>query len=893
MPPPVLSEQDHAVLRSFANRIDATDPGAHNNLGVLYYQKWLIDEAIGAFTRALELDPKMLVAQRNLEIAYRHTGHYDRLVAELHERLRVAPDDREARWELGRTYASLGQHDAAASEFEALIARDPEDVAALTQLGLAEKSRGNLSEATEWFSRASELEPDSSVLHFYLGEVLYNRGLNADALASLTRATALNPDNADALYITAFVLGDVGRHEEARAAAKRAVTLNPTFARAQTNLSLERYAGGRRSAGLAANPQLQVAEGEALAHFNLGLAFRQRGYYNESLREYRLALDHGEDRLLVLQAMAEVHLLKRDHVAALELYERLVQDDANSPKLWNERGVVLHQLGNPDEAIGSYCKALEISPTYGLALNNLAVALAHRGQNDEALDTFRDGLRVAPELPTPRLNLGLLLLRLRRYQLALQAYRQVVETASVSAPAWNGIGLVLLELGRSADARNAFARAVESDPESAEAHYNLSFALSTLGEYDAALREVTRAQTLDPYYVPQKFRLAIDLQYEDPTIAVVPDISADVATDVVGQSIAFDQGIVDQLFEELDRPSARHEAPRLEDPYALARDYIAKGLLELAAAENSRALSRGGDQVEAHLIAGEIFTRRGLHGEALERYRAARAIDAGRRGARLGEVRALVALGRGSEAIVEAQVLAEEEPDDVDAAVTLARARLAASDPAGALNALAAARSRAPQRADLLKLEGDILVGLGDLERAREAYESALHLDPRLIQVWVDLGALHETRSDDDAAERSYVTALDTLPQYCEAVHALGKLYRRTGRPRAAVNLLADALASDPSDLDALLILGHGLLDDGRLKQALAAFERVLAFDKEDVAALFFAAVVKARLGQYRDAVAGWERVVTLDPGSPLAQEARRHARTAFDLQNIFRTEAA
>ena len=87
MTSPAVSERDLAVLRSFARRIDPSDAGAHNNLGVLYYQKGLVPEAIEQFTRALELDPKMQVAQRNLEIAYHNTGFYDRRVAELQERL--------------------------------------------------------------------------------------------------------------------------------------------------------------------------------------------------------------------------------------------------------------------------------------------------------------------------------------------------------------------------------------------------------------------------------------------------------------------------------------------------------------------------------------------------------------------------------------------------------------------------------------------------------------------------------------------------------------------------------------------------------------------------------------------------------------------------------------
>ena len=99
----LTSERDRDVLRSFARRIDPSDAGAHNNLGVLYYNKGLHEEAVQAFMRALELDPKMQVAQRNLEIAYFQTGYYDRRVGELRELLRQRPADRAARWELART----------------------------------------------------------------------------------------------------------------------------------------------------------------------------------------------------------------------------------------------------------------------------------------------------------------------------------------------------------------------------------------------------------------------------------------------------------------------------------------------------------------------------------------------------------------------------------------------------------------------------------------------------------------------------------------------------------------------------------------------------------------------------------------------------------------------
>src|SRR4029078_11517248 len=131
----LTSERDRDVLRSFARRIDPSDAGAHNNLGVLYYSSGLVEEAVSAFMRALELDAKMQVAQRNLEIAYFNTGYYDKKIGELTQRLRAKPEERDARGELGRTHALLGQTAEAVAAFTELLSYFPTDIGALLQLG--------------------------------------------------------------------------------------------------------------------------------------------------------------------------------------------------------------------------------------------------------------------------------------------------------------------------------------------------------------------------------------------------------------------------------------------------------------------------------------------------------------------------------------------------------------------------------------------------------------------------------------------------------------------------------------------------------------------------------------------------------------------------------------
>jgi tetratricopeptide (TPR) repeat protein len=397
--------------------------------------------------------------------------------------------------------------------------------------------------------------------------------------------------------------------------------------------------------------------------------------------------------------------------------------------------------------------------------------------------------------------------------------------------------------------------------------------------------------------VSQKFALTIDLQYEKATIGIAPEISADVTTETIGEDFNFDQRLLDNIFQELApaTPAPATPGPGAEDPLALARDYVSKGLMEVATAEAMRAVQRGANRADAAVLLGDIFAKRGLHGEALERYREARALEPERADALLGEVKALFALGgpRTEQAAALAEQLLERTPEDVDALVAVARGRAASGDAAGALTVLEHAQTRAPGRADLHKLQGDVALKVGDKGGALAAYRAALDLDPGYAQVWLDLGRLHEEKEEWAEAQRAYERALDALPTFHEAALASADLLRRSGRVRQAVVRLAELLEQDPYDLPALLLLGRALLDDKRDAQALEAFRRALKFDPAQVEALFQAGVALARLHRYADAVETWEKVTRLDPGGEFAQRARMHARTAADLQHIFTSDAA
>ena len=894
----MASESDREVLRSFARRIDPTDAGAHNNLGVLYYNKGLSTEAVSAFMRALELDARMQVAQRNLEIAYLNSGHADTRVGQLREHLRTNPSDREARWELGRTSALLGRHAEAIEEFVELLKYHPQDLGALIQLGQSVKAVGDLEVAQQWFKRALAVDPDSSLVYFYLGEIAYNRGLNDQALSLLERSIQLNPQNHEAWYLLGFVFGDEGKHDQARDATQRAIKLNPSLSRAQANLALtpqprDSYRNkGRRDS--IRTMQMEVSEETQLTHYNLGLAFRKKGYFAEALGEYRLALQRGEDRDLVEQAMAEVQLLKRDAPAALALYDELLQRQPQSPKLWNERGVALHQAGQYVEAQESYRRAIECDSGYAIAFNNVGVALYHAGQPEPAFDAFRRALDIQGSFIKARLNQALLLYKGKRLQLALEAYRTVLNEDAEHPVAWNGVGLVLADLRKFEDARNAFARAILASPDSAEAHYNLSFTLSNLGDFESALRETKLALELDPYYVAQKLELAIDLQYEDPDLSIQTDLGEEKRADEAIDEFSFDPAVLDSLFTDLaPRPKPVSTILAEAAPFAMASDFLSKGFFDRAHLETMRALAQGAERKRGTTLLGDIFSRQGLWGEALERYREARREAPDYPQAMTGEATALLRLGRAVEARLVAESVLHHTPNDIEVLMLAAAARGEAGDPAAALSALETARRVAPMRADVHKHIGDIARKLGDSDGAIAAYRDALSLDSQYAVVRYQLALVLIDRKELKDAEVQLLEAIDAVPTYAEATLTLAGLRRQLGRPEESLQLLIDVLHRDPYHFDALISLGETLLDLGKKDDAVTAFARVLRFDSMHVGALYHVGALLSEQHRYREAVEHWRQVIELAPTSTFARRARREIRTAGDLQRIFGVKVA
>ncbi len=829
--------RDVELLRAMRSRIDQRDPGAFNNLGVLYHTRGLHAEAVEAFRRALAIDPRMRTAARNLEVAAAQPGACEARLAELATKLAADPDDRDALLERARLSRLMGKRDEARHQLDALIAEDPDDAAALFERGLVEQREGDLRKAQRWLERAVNAGAghDAALL---LAEVLYQRGQNEQALEAVEALLAEQPLLADAHRLRGFVLGDMGYHEEALGAAKQAAALNPALETLDGDLSLTREPVTPDAA-----TDVMAVESEAtLAHYGLGLAFRQRGYFREARREFDRAVARGEDARLVSHALAELDLIDGDATSARERYRALL-DQEESARWWNEHGVACHQAGDLTAAADSYRRALFCDARDALAYNNLGVALADAGDDIAAREAFTRAADIDPTLVLARLNLARALSRGGEILPALSLLKELVMFRPREADAWHTMGVILVQRQRPGDAREAFLKAIEQRPTHAEARFALAQVLADLGDHEGAARETQQALGIASYRAEVRLAVGIALQLECPDAVGAVDLLR-VAGGTPLAGVPVEDAALDALL-----PEAAPSAEVLTD---------------------AERATRSCDQADE-------FAARTLHGEAVDRYREARERVAGQaahaplwRRAALGEARSLCLLQRAHLARRLLDTLVAETPEDAEVCALHAASLLAGEEGRDMVRgALFRVLRQDVGSAALLHFAGDVALGLDDSGLAMAFFRRALALDPSRPSPRVAIARLLRERGDLLAARLELVAALAAAPEWRDALLELARLHREAGRLAEARGVLVQHLAHVPTDIDALALLAEVLVYEERDADARIVVDRVLRHDAVNGAARWYDGLLQVNRGRLRDAQAQWMSLASDDRVEP------------------------
>ena len=190
----------------------------------------------------------------------------------------------------------------------------------------------------------------------------------------IRRALELDPSNSDALFELAAVLRVLRRYQEALDVLERHRRLVPGDY--QVLADIGRCLSGLQRWGEAEATLRQALEGldDGNTRYDLGLALNRLGRVEESMAEYRRALERNPNHRDALNNLA-VDLARLGRLKnAVDQFQRLVAVDPDNLDAHTNFGAVLLALGARQRALAEFKTALQLNPDDARARQGLQSA---------------------------------------------------------------------------------------------------------------------------------------------------------------------------------------------------------------------------------------------------------------------------------------------------------------------------------------------------------------------------------------------------------------------------------------------------------------------------------------------------------------------------------------
>lgn len=166
----------------------------YNNLGLLLVRKGQVDQAIGFYDKASEINPGDPEPQSNLGYAFLVKGQVDEAINRCQKALEIDPQLAQAHHILGDAYLSKNDFDQAIASYQRALRIQPDDVTAHDNLGISLSAVGRTKEALQQFREAVEIDPNSAEAHYNLGYLLVRMGQQEEAAVHFAVAVRIKPD---------------------------------------------------------------------------------------------------------------------------------------------------------------------------------------------------------------------------------------------------------------------------------------------------------------------------------------------------------------------------------------------------------------------------------------------------------------------------------------------------------------------------------------------------------------------------------------------------------------------------------------------------------------------------------------------------------------------------
>ena len=371
----LLAQADYSAAQPILERAVVKDPKSYQAWYDLGYCQQALNhtsEALAAYQKSLEINPKIFETNLNLALLLANSGATDQAIGYLRTATNLQPASHPER---SKEHAWL----------------------ALGRLLL----RSNPGDAENALAEAAKLSPADPEPHLLLGE-LYENSSRLEAARSQ--------------YLGALA----GARDGARAQALRGMV--------NVSIASKQYGEAEKSV----RQYLATDGADAKAHLLLGRLLAAQGKNEEALAELSGAGSQSDPE--VLRERAALLMAVNRGAEALPIYKQLLAENNQDAQLYYQYGLgLMHQHQWPD-AERQLLASIKLNPNLANAYGDLAVVASENQHYDLSLKALDIRTKLLGDNPGTYFLRATALDHLRRYPEATESYKQFLAAAGGKYP---------------------------------------------------------------------------------------------------------------------------------------------------------------------------------------------------------------------------------------------------------------------------------------------------------------------------------------------------------------------------------------------------------------------------------------------------------------------------
>jgi tetratricopeptide (TPR) repeat protein len=434
----------------------------------------LLTSALSAWSRHLELEPQQASDLEERAAVYRHLGQLDLAEMDLERAIKLEPENPGHRVAM----CQLLMHNLLAAEkvlehAQEAVRLDPDTSIYRIWLATSFARVGKNRQCHEQLMRARELDPHSSIVHRHLSEYHQRRDELQKALEHANRAVEIRPTDPQTYSARAMIQRDLGQLDKAMQDLDRALELQPNASAIRTQRgdllrALDRYEDAERDYSMA------IADDPALYHiYNRRAVVRFRfQQYGKALEDLRYVIENDPD-----DASSNLLRFGLDKIAQcpdptfregiLELADIAVEKYGERTIAHLVRGLIKIQLGQREDAMNDFNRAVEIAPKGADELNEASWYLAQAPDMDSELVTqaakwAEQATRLRPDDSEVLNTAGVAHYRMREYAAAIDDLNASSKLGGTPLPSYGFfLAMAHSKLGDREQAREWYDKSVK------------------------------------------------------------------------------------------------------------------------------------------------------------------------------------------------------------------------------------------------------------------------------------------------------------------------------------------------------------------------------------------------------------------------------------------------